>query len=141
MSTNKRYAVNEFCKINDELQIRVHAKKKEGSDTEFEPAKTFWIKMGFTSMFLTPDKVDTLVQQIDAIKEFVESHRDLVLGTAERKAENKAKYEQIKVKRQEEARVKAAVENVVTGQVKALLAEGNPETLAALAALMAKKTA
>jgi hypothetical protein len=132
----KRYEINEFHKVNDDIQIRVHSKKED--DGTLAPAKTFWLKFGRDNLFLTPERADVLVQSLDQIREFVEKHRDLVMGTAERKAAYAAKREEKKVMLKEEARIKQAVEAAAVENMRKLFAEGSPEKLALLADLFKK---
>jgi hypothetical protein len=134
-----RYNVNEKHKLEDGVSICVYGKTENG---QVQPPKTFCLEgIGPRNIWYTLEMLELLVRNAKDIGEFLETHRDLVMSASARKEEFKAKREGEKVARQQEAKVKSAVENVVTSQVLEMFKTGNPETLAALAAIFSKKTA
>lgn len=128
-----RYKVNEQHKLEDDCKISVYGKIAD--DGQVMPAKTFCIQMGSQRLWVTPEQLDLIVRNNEGIREFAETHRDLVMGAGERKAELKARREAEEAKRKEEARLKHAAEAAAVEGFRKLFASADPQKLAVLSEL------
>jgi len=126
-----RRTVNEKQPLSENTKICVYGKTDDKTGV-VGAAKTFMVEVGNGRFWMTPEQIDALLQDANDIKEFVETHRDLVLGAAARKAEFGARKEQEKVQRKEEARLAAATESILLDKVRKIMASGDPEAIAEL---------